>query len=93
MGGLLMTTVQSLELSDIVKYDYSMEKINQALLKYVINSNIKLRDHYDNQIDDVHERFTFFELTSGKVLKSLESQVNKLDTEVRVRLSKVEEDA
>lgn len=38
MGALLMAKIPSLELSDIVNDDYSMEKINQALLKYIINT-------------------------------------------------------
>lgn len=38
MGAILMVKVPDLELADIVSDDYSMEKINQALLKYIINT-------------------------------------------------------
>lgn len=41
MGSLIMLKVPSLELSDIVSDDYSMEKISQALLKYVLTNIAK----------------------------------------------------
>jgi hypothetical protein len=37
MGALLMVKVTNLELSEVVDSDYSMEKINQSILKYVIS--------------------------------------------------------
>jgi hypothetical protein len=36
MGALLMVKIPELELSDIVNEDYSMEKINQAIMKTVL---------------------------------------------------------
>lgn len=56
MGAILMVKVPDLELCDIVSDDYSMEKIHQALTKYVLNSQIKnakqLMSH-DEHLDDL----------------------------------------
>jgi hypothetical protein len=48
MGAVLMSRVSCLELADIVEEDHSMEKIGQALLKFVLNQHLKLRQHYDD---------------------------------------------
>lgn len=58
MGAVIMTKVQNLDLSDIVNSDFSMEKISQALLKYVLNSEAKMRQYFDDQIDEVHDRIS-----------------------------------
>jgi hypothetical protein len=39
LGALIIQEVQSVSLADIVDSDFSMEKINQAILKYVLNSH------------------------------------------------------
>lgn len=38
MGALLMVKIPELELPDIVNEDYSMEKINQAIMKTVLGA-------------------------------------------------------
>lgn len=61
MGAILMVKVPDLELSDIVSEDYSMEKINQALIKYMLNSHVKnakrLMSH-DEHLDDLQTDLT-----------------------------------
>lgn len=64
MGSLLMVKIPLLELDDIVDEDYSMEKINQAMLKYFINSQIKFREKIEqneHDIEELHERCTEIE--------------------------------
>jgi hypothetical protein len=41
MGSLIMLKVPNLELSDVVSDDFSMEKISQALVKYVLTTMAK----------------------------------------------------
>lgn len=56
MGSLMMVKISNLELVDIVDEDYSMEKINQALTKYFINSQVKMRtriDAVETEIDEL----------------------------------------
>ncbi len=56
MGSLMMVKISNLELADIVNEDYSMEKINQALTKYFINSQVKMRtriDAVETEIDEL----------------------------------------
>jgi hypothetical protein len=50
-----------------------MLKINQALIKFVMNQHGKLRKYYDDQIDEVHERLALHEKEfSRKVRKVAE---------------------
>jgi len=61
MGAILMVKVPDLELPDIVTDDYSMEKINQALIKYVLNSQIKNAKQiasHDEHLDDLQAEVT-----------------------------------
>jgi hypothetical protein len=56
MGSMMMVRISNLELADIVDDDYSMEKINQALTKYFINSQVKMRtriDAVETEIDEL----------------------------------------
>lgn len=69
MGSLLMVKIPNLELDDIVDEDYSMEKINQALLKYLINTQVKFRlrvEHAEHDIEELHERCTEIEELQDK---------------------------
>ena len=51
MGSLIMLKVPNLELSDVVSDDFSMEKISQALVKYVLTTMAKQKRNYDEEID------------------------------------------
>lgn len=75
MGAVIMSRVANLELAEVVSEDYSMEKINQTLLKFVLNQNIKMRLHFDDNIDDVYEEFNKFEKKSGKEIKHLNAKL------------------
>lgn len=58
MGALLMVRIPSLELSDIVNEDYSMEKINQAILKFVINTQTDQKhrlEGYEEALEHIDE--------------------------------------
>jgi hypothetical protein len=61
MGAVLMSRVLSLDLTDISDNDTVMERINQTMLKFVVSQHNRLRNHYDAQIDEVHDRFSEFE--------------------------------
>ena len=56
-GALMMTEVRCLELDEIVDDDYCMEKINQALCKYVINSHWDLYEHFDDRTNEIKRLF------------------------------------
>jgi hypothetical protein len=43
MGALIMMKIPNLELSDVVNTDFAMEKIGHGLIKYVIDSNARVR--------------------------------------------------
>lgn len=56
MGFLLMVKVPSLEISDMVDDNQSMQYINHALLRFVITNNVKLRtkvESYDEQTNEL----------------------------------------
>ena len=57
MGALLMTKTPGLELHDVARDEYSMEKISQSLIKYVIDSYVRLKDYVDGEIDEVHDHY------------------------------------
>lgn len=67
MGALILIRVTDLELADVVEDDYCMEKINQAMLKYLINSNKKLLTHFDDSIEDLHDRCSEIEKKQGQI--------------------------
>jgi hypothetical protein len=53
MGVLLMTGTPGLELQDVVDDDYCMEKINQALVRYIIDSYANTETYIAGQKMDV----------------------------------------
>jgi hypothetical protein len=79
MGAVLMTRVTSIDLVDIVDTDFAMEKINQCLCKYIINQHYKLREHFDDQFDEVHDRLSDFQ-------KKLNRDINKINEALEARL-------
>lgn len=71
MGAILMVKVPDLELSDIVSDDYSMEKINQALIKYILNSQIKNQkqlNSHEEHLDELQAKMTEFDEKIDKVM-------------------------
>lgn len=55
MGALLMVKVPSLEVSDIANEDYSMAKISEALVRYVLNSQAKQQHIFEREINELRE--------------------------------------
>lgn len=56
MGSLLMVKIPDIEVRDIVQDDFSMEKITQAVMKYLLNNHTKLRtrvDEHDETLGDL----------------------------------------
>jgi glutamate mutase epsilon subunit len=56
MGALLIVKVSRIELHEIVNEENSMDKIGQALLKYIIDSHVRLRRYFEGLSEEVKER-------------------------------------
>lgn len=77
MGFLLMVKVPSLELSDMVEDNYSMQQINHALLRYVITNYANLRTKVE--IHDEQTTYLYHQIATTELARNSEvSQIAKL---------------
>lgn len=101
MGSLIMLKVPSLELSEVVSNDFSMEKISQALLKYVLTNIAKQKRNYDEEIDSLNKRCDQNQETGRNLtnatqvladqLTQLSHTLGKVDADLRMRCAAIEE--
>jgi uncharacterized phage infection (PIP) family protein YhgE len=92
MGALIMMKVPNMELSDVVTSDFAMEKIGHGLIKYVIDSNARVRiQHYDKQLEKMADRFADALGSVDEQLKQFKEFVGKIDADLRVRCGALEE--
>lgn len=74
MGSLLMVKIPDLEVRDICEDDFSMEKISQAMLKYILNNLIRVReraDDHDDTIDDLQNQINALATKVAKPVPNL----------------------